>query len=86
VYSNKNKSSFLTCDHNFGKVKGANFIMLYNGKEDKNYPVAEILPRSDKHDLLLFLTNSVPKYKCLNFSIDKVKDRVVILEYTSAII
>lgn len=85
LYSGDSKSLYLTCDHNFGEVTGEAFIRLYNGEEDKNYPVPEILRRSDKHDLLLFSVNSVPKRKCLEFSTDKVKekDRVVILGYVS---
>lgn len=52
VYSGDSKSLYLTCDHNFGEVTGEASIRLYNGEEDKNYPVAEILRQSDKHDLL----------------------------------
>lgn len=84
VYSGHNKSLFLTCDHNFEKNGlDGEVIRLYQGNE--NYPVAEILRRSEEHDLLLFSVNSVPKRKCMEFSTDKVNkdDKVVILGYVS---
>jgi hypothetical protein len=44
---NGDKKEFVSCGHNFRKVKCVNFIRLYNEK-NKDYPAAEILRRSDK--------------------------------------
>lgn len=73
VYNGNRRSLFLTCDHNFGKIKRGEVIRLYD-RDDKNYPVAKILARShhEKHDLLLFSVESVPEVKCLEFSTDEV--------------
>ena len=82
MYSGDRKSLFLTCEHNFGKVKNGEYIRLYHGQQD--YPIAKMLQRSgdDEHDTLLFSVEFVPKDECLEFFMDEVKkdDSVVILE------
>ncbi|CAN6243997.1 unnamed protein product [Urochloa humidicola] len=86
VYSGERISLFLTCNHNFGKVKCGEVIRLYHGKT--HYRVAKILFRSEKHDLLLFSVESVPNGTCVKFSTDEVKrkDKVVTLGYVNPIL
>ena len=83
-----NRSLFLTCDHNFARLKKGEVRVIRFLDGDRDYTIEKVTIKDKDRDLLLFSVKDVGDRRCVEFSTEKVEqfDKVVVLGYSAPVL